>query len=321
MMENTTEAKIDSSELKKLLLRSGIPLEVSVTKKLKDMGITDLGEIEYERDGKIFSTDIHVFKLKKIYKNIFASLEFVIECKYKERNHIWLFLEFPQRYDFPSNLSFGDDIVNKFFRDSLDISYFKFPKNLKDLPVANKGIELIIEKNDKGSINPSIIPESISQAIFGSIKVYRDSVEEILEYLIDFIENNGAEDTSYVLYTNVIPLIITTSRLYKLKSNVSLEDIEKSDNIMDLLEEVDAIILNINTESITNEFRKTIFEKYPINSSTINSAVALFGGPIGGVSVDTYGNIHYPEVYEENYVIIVNYKKLNDVFLNFLNER
>lgn len=311
-----------AKDIKQLILKSGIPLEVSVMNKLKKFNFDDYGEISYEREGKIFSTDIHLANNYQFSKDLSIHFNFIIECKYKTQNHKWFFLEFPEddyiygggRFDC-RNMVFTQ-LADICLKDKLKVrqhdKYEPFNpisqlriKNIFNLPFVNKGIELYTE-----GIEPNAIPEAVSQVSLGAIAAQKGSIEYNFEMFEDYyFENPEAEDwETHSIAAVTYPIIITTSKLFKFDSNISLEDIEKTEKIMDLCKEVQGVLLT-NTEYKREEiFIEELFTKSPIRLSKKTLAV-LEKNKMGVIS-----SLDSLKLMSPGYIYVINYEYLTELF-------
>lgn len=264
--------------MKSLILKSGIPLEVSVLDKLLQFDVCDFGEVEYERDGKIFSTDIHVVKKFPLSNNLHMVVNFVIECKYKTPNHEWFFMKFPR----PREYSLRDDVRNEVF-DSLfepivkQMGYTisknkKLPKvrldNFFKLKSADKGVEFTNSGSKSGS-SPDSIRHALHQVVLASVEVHRESMASILECFFvedteegELIAKNEFEDIEVISIT--IPIIVTTAKLLKAKENVSLETITDEEDVYSLLDEEKGILLMDSNYSTVSDFSDKLFQAKPL---------------------------------------------------------
>lgn len=85
------------SSFKQQVIRSGIPLEKTISEYLSSLGMMDAGEYTYERVGQLFSIDATAltqaeFDIKR--RNNLINVDFLVECKYKEQNHSWVFASY-----------------------------------------------------------------------------------------------------------------------------------------------------------------------------------------------------------------------------------
>ncbi len=262
--------------IKKSILTSGIPLEYSICQILKKFEIVDLGEYLYERDSKIFSIDIHGNKTLEIIKyntNFFINIDLLIECKYRDPNKQWHFINFGKSIfddtsagierifsvkgfetlrgieaqnlilDFPMKLvrrktemksKYSPEEFRKYLNKYMDI----YIKKIIDAPIAHKGIEILV----KGESNKETINKAIFQMAFGVSK----RITEILNGYYYIINNNNLH---YIL-----PIIVTTADLFVMKKDVSIEDIKKANNYNEIFDKVNSVVYDWKCPKDINDF-------------------------------------------------------------------
>ncbi|MGB8217234.1 MAG: hypothetical protein WCE94_08025 [Candidatus Methanoperedens sp.] len=305
-----------SSQIKDTILKTGIPLEISVVKKILKYGLEEFGEVEYEREGQLFSTDIHVQKEYKILDNLMIVVNFVVECKYKTRDHIWFFMQFPRGNDYSMRSDARNDVFDELsiplirkmgyqIKNEPVFSILRI-ENFFDVKIVDKGAEIINDKFD-----PNTIKRALYQAVFGSVKVQKDSIQYILEKLPsdldlhavqNFYEN---EKETFPIISITLPVIVTTARLFRLHEDISLEDIEKQEDIFSLFEEENGLLLmNLNYETVW-KFSEELFKKEPL--------------PIYD---ELKSNEHLNLLHLRNpgYVYIINYEHFDELFSKCLHK-
>lgn len=311
---------MDSSKIKDLLLKSGIPLEVSVVDKIAKFNVDDCGEIEYERDGKIFSTDIHATKDFNIGNNFLLSTNFVIECKYKTRDHNWFFMKFPES-DYSLRSDARNEVFDYLLRPLLIKIGYQFKEQhigLKELRVsnlfkvktANKGVDIV--KND---FNHSIIREAVSQVVFASIVANNESVEENIHFISGLYANPDKEiEYKNPIATLTIPIIITTANLFRVRDNLSIEDIENENDILNLSEKEKGILLINSDYAKSAKFSKQLFEKSPISfNNELENWITNFQPP-------DFFRIDMLKYTHPGYIYIINYYHFEELFANCINQ-
>ncbi len=270
-----------------------MPLEVSVVKKLRKFGVNDTGELHYTRDEKIFSVDILGIKDFCVLPNFLLSVNFVIECKYKAKNHQWIFMQFPKgdysilRSDHKNEVFDGlvmPYLVHKGYklkkpekeylglfggllRDLRDENFF-------DSKQVNKGVDIFEVGQDSNKM-PPIIREAVCQAFFGSVTAHIEDIAADMLFCSLNLKNAETEIESVKSKSDVwwppkiasltIPIIVTTAKLFTVREDVTLEDIEKEDKISNLLNEEKGVLLVSDDVIVRNffheEFKKHDFEK------------------------------------------------------------
>lgn len=309
--------------LKNEILKSGIPLEASVIEKLAKFGLTDKGEIEYERDGKIFSTDIMAEKEFQIFENLYLSVNFAIECKYKTKNHRWFFMKFREDPYFRLLSRRHRDynsVFDLFFEAALTkighklakersggghIFGYSVSKDLLNIKKANKGVELCNKE-----FNPNVIREAVSQSIYGSIKTHVDSINHILA-MLNFVKLSKKTSQHATIASITIPVVITTAKLFGARTDISIEDIEKSENVLNLFTEERGVLLIVPISKAEERFTIESFQE--LEKTTFhNKLIKSF--KYSPESFFMFGHI----TCRPNCVYIINYDHVEELFGDLL---
>lgn len=290
-------SKKESSKIKRCLLESGMPLEVSVIKEITKLGIENHGEVEYQRDDKIFSTDILGKRNFNIVGNLDLSVNFVIECKYKTKDHSWFFMKYPTM-KYPEETPLFDvftgeertEVYNMCYLISLaetlgymnygikELPLYYFTKiNLFDFETVNKGIDIIKKKK----FDPNTIKKAVYQSIFASIKSHYLSISDNAinyfriehspifgEFLEPQIEDSGNE--SILISSLTIPIVLTTAKIFKLREGITLEKIQKKKDVEELYEEKSGVLLSYVDYLDFEKFLGNLTQKYRRSEKVIN---------------------------------------------------
>lgn len=213
---------------KSALLKTSLPFEYLVAKKLDNAGFSACGGYSYMRpneDNKEteFSVDIWGIKFDKFINTEFLRcIELLIECKYNYPGVKWVFAQYPNR----TEVSIG--VINVI----QDLCTRRVKKDIlckldEELPYCIKGIEL--HENDA---NPQSIERGLYQLKFA------------IPYLISSaISSQAVEKFDYDLNMHFIcSILVTTATLFVLKDNICLDDIHNANSIDDIAFEVDALI-------------------------------------------------------------------------------
>lgn len=197
---------------KNFLLSSGLPLEQSIIQRLKSFDFEHVSEYRYERvdiDGqnKVFSIDVHAYKYATPWTELF------IECKYRYDETQWIFI--PEEYDrLLDEFSYETLIILDHFRNNrFDTKQLKMFTDT--IPLCGKGIEIL--PKDK---NPKSIEQSIYQLKYALL-------EEAIASVKDQIDWNPSDHL-------LIPIIVTTASLRRLKASVSISDIRSAKEVDDV---------------------------------------------------------------------------------------
>ncbi len=267
--------KKDFGSIKQSLLSSGIPLEISTYRILEKMGYTDLDEYTYTRDEKIFQLDLIGEKDFSICKvpaeidlpnkvitdevKIILSIKILCECKYRTKEKTWFFGRFNKSEDVDVNVHWADNISQCSSRDTL------FERSIMDLIIGlknkypkeksyDRGIE--ISKGKKNEIkdegkykqNENSITRAVYQLLFASSDYIMD---DLTDYIEDRLSSKSQSRSRRIeIY---LPIIVTTCDLFALKES-TIEEIEKSGNIMELSESVNSILICKSPPSEVKEY-------------------------------------------------------------------
>jgi hypothetical protein len=290
------------------LLSSGVPLEYSVIRIFEELGIRDAGEFCYERktaEGvpQIFSVDVHSMDYD-IRREFW--IECLVECKYRHDGTKWVFV--PQEY---GDSFFGPDLSDLFVTldqccldRKLDRSILaKFEDKY---PLCAKGIELLPD-----DANPKTIEQAIQQLRYA---VVAKAMEAIDHQLV-------TPTTSTMPIWVIVPIIVTTAELWRLKVGTTVEDVRNAEDIAAVADLHDVLVLlqkpdNLNQKDTSARFnqRFTTEEKTKLDvlfKQTRNGGFARFS-----YSFSTYT----PSMF-----IVISYKRVKSAMKNlhsfFANDR
>lgn len=268
------------SSFKQQVIKSGIPLEKTISEYLFSLGLLDMGEYIYEREGQLFSIDAHAitqgdFNIGK--RNNLINIDLLVECKYKEPNHSWVFASYQKSkksfslrlqpnvvfLDFPFEKrlkKYGFTLQKR--KKGFDEIYYKKYNGLYfpyTTPLVNVGTEIIDDKK----FNPHIITEAISQIVYGvGSSIVDNSLDLLEEELFDYTREG---DKFYVfgwLGCIIYPIIVTTANLYLIKPKQTIDDIKRSQNIQESFEEIDAVLFCHRSNKELQKYTKDQFEKH-----------------------------------------------------------
>lgn len=260
---------MDYEKFKTAVLRSGIPLEKTISQALYPLDICDIGEYFYERDNKLFSIDsistthfqlrFHTETDPDDVKFFQFNINFLIECKYKEPNHRWVFAS----YQHPKDLIPGRIMFDTIFLDTLlqhklnrngyvlnednpgycnithQIAYGEILDS--GIPLVNTGAEII--ENDKKP-NGAIIREALSQISYGVASHTVDEIKNYLEMDCDLI------DLGVLIY----PVIVTTADLFLIKKYQNIDKIKASKKVEESFEKVSAVMYCVAPNSQISDY-------------------------------------------------------------------
>ncbi len=243
-------------KIREVLLKSGVPLELSISKKLQEMDYLDLGEYYYKRGDKTFSADLY-FR-NALHRNINDKkvsifLDLIIESKYRRQSKKWFFTPFEFGKEGDSWQSVRESMLDTMFK----IPFLKFSKLINELleirdifPTADmyqKGFE--IQHND---VDTNCITEAISQVLFAT----SDSIFNFLD--IEFDED---VETDWMLGI-FVPIIVTTAELFVFKKSANLESIHHATNLSDIAKKVDSVFICMKTPLYIKEYNLEKYSRY-----------------------------------------------------------
>ncbi|WP_347157457.1 hypothetical protein [Pontibacter chitinilyticus] len=288
--------KDSSSKWKDFLLKSSVPLEYEVKRLLDNYGCLSTFEYTYLRkdENQIlneFSYDIDASFIKGSH-----FFELMIECKYRDPSTNWIFT--------PENYEGFQEVKPYSFINPVD-AFTDFHK-FRDLeyeplaPLCGKGIEITSDGQN---------PKTISQAIYQLSYAMAEKVVIGMEHQYEKLLGN----IDMVFYPT--PIIVTTANLFRLKENVSIEDIKKSKSIDEISTKEDCLILNNNTGKSLEDFNLKIFDDFisKYGRENLNKKLKSFNKDIEFVC----------SVFAKNYcpsaIAIIHFSELNTGFKKLFN--
>lgn len=231
---------------KETLLKSGLPLESSVRNIIKKLNIAEPLEYNFlrkniEGNTNNFSIDILARKVVIQEKETFNGYEinYLIECKYCSKDSNWIFMPHPESYadcNFSLYIDFCDtkeEINDKYFDSLYD-----------DIEIVGKGTSLRNKNSD-----PTQIKEAYNQLSYAYL--YR---------LIDKLRW-GNTNTYFM-----VPIIVTTANLLRLKEEITVEEIEKAKDIEDICTKHDILFMHSDPDEL---MKKYFFEQFDTIDETI----------------------------------------------------
>ena len=224
---------------KDYFLRSGLPLENDVKRYLDSKGcISDFRYSYLRRDEseleKEFSYDIDASYIKDK-----SFIELMIECKYRHESTRWIFLSAG-----PAEINSNDFLhpIDHFIELEFPFKGI-FPEELA--PLCSKGIELTSSGDNEKSIN---------QAMFQLSYAFAQKVASAIEHQVHRLLVDD-----HIFFH--VPVIVTTARLYRLKENVDIDDIKKSEDVESVSEECECLLLKNTIGKHLEKYNAGIFDK------------------------------------------------------------
>ena len=217
-------------------MSSGLPLEFETAKVLSEGGFSIDPEFHYKRfdadagQTKDFSVDLHgtLYFPTSNPNEIHASLELLIECKYRAPNKTWVFLPDVNRSDFALGTR-GHTIraIDEFSVSQIPGDpIYDFEQNTH---WCYKGLEINLSTGDAYDAE---IKRGINQLQYGLPRLIS---EEIHCQVVCHADNT----TPFF----VLPILVTTAELRVLKKNMTLNEVRNADIIDDITQKVPYLIL------------------------------------------------------------------------------
>ncbi len=266
---------------KDYLLKSGLPLEYEVREILDARKCQTHFEQSYLRPDENNIINAFSYDIGSAYIPELNYFDMLIECKYRDPSTNWIFLpDYTTALGELTSTSFVH--VNDHFTQEYKHP-FRFNEIPSIAPVCSKGIEITTDGQN---------PKSISQAV---AQLSYAMAETIVEGMTAQISAEKTGITEQIFYH--IPIIVTTANLYRLKENINIDTIRKTDKLEDISTKEDYLILktpngkdlqrhslNVFTEFI-NRYDKVTLNKllksYDKDISLICSAIARSFCPEG----------------------------------------
>lgn len=280
------------------LLSSGVPLEYSVARVFERLGSWQPGEFRYERadaDGipRVFSVDVHS---SHIDTNTNFWLETLVECKYRHDGTNWVFT--PHEY----RSFFGPDFDDIFV--TLDQCCEDRQLNRRTLadfrthyPLCGKGIEILPSDS-----NPKTIEQAVQQLRFAVVAKAIDAIIHQVDGLL------GSPTPLFV----IVPMVVTTAELWRLKSGITVEDVRAADEIAAVADPHDLLVLwrepdNLDKGHVTDRFYETLSES---QIEKLDSALKAIGKDGFDFFVDSFASFN-PSLF-----IVVHYDRFESAVTN-----
>lgn len=226
------------------LLSSGLPLEHSVIQELKKHKFLNPREFRYERKNEhgvsaLFSVDVHATSILSERK---LWLDLLIECKYRHESTQWVFN--PDEYDWGFGVEFNDsfvilDALTKPRR--LDRAYLN--RFSDSYPLCAKGIELV--HNDR---NPKSIDQAIAQLAYA-----------VPDQAVSALNHQASLEEPYIHL--IIPMIVTTSELWRLRSRVSVSDVCTAQELSDVAEKGDILVVHKKPDNELSRYTNRLLDE------------------------------------------------------------
>ena len=219
---------MSKTKWKDYLLKSGLPLEYEVKKILDERKCQTRFEHSYLRPDENNVINEFSFDISSAYIHEYniSFFDMMIECKYRDESTNWLFI--PSESSPIGNITSGSFVhINDHFT-----KYTKHPFGLNQVPTialeCSKGIEIT---ND--GQNPKTITQAASQLSYAMAEAMTGGM---------YAQFSGEAGTTEQMFYH-LPIIITTANLYRLKENVNIDTIKKSDTLEEISTKEDCLVL------------------------------------------------------------------------------
>jgi hypothetical protein len=286
------------------LLSSGLPLEQSVIRDLKSIGIIDPREYKYERLNEngvptVFSVDIQATMINGLTNGLW--MEFFVECKYRHDNTKWIFT--PTEYSEWRDDAFQDAFIILDDLTDLRVDHNYINKFASKYPLCNKGIEIF--NNDA---NPKSIEQAIHQLKFALVDATAESLQEQTENF------TGSKNPIFVF----IPLIVTTAEIWRLNPKTTIEMIREANELTDVAKPHKYILVQQNPD---NELERHTLKLF--NGKLGDAQIENFNSQKKGVYQNYQHFVNHFAAYYPSYYFVIQYqaflptiKKLISMFKN-----
>lgn len=217
-----------SKKWKDFLLKSGVPLEYEVKQLLDKHGCISNYEFTYLRpdENEIINEFSYDINASYIYGG--HLFELMVECKYRDQSTNWIFT--------PENYQGIDEIEHYSFLNPNDHFTQKNKFSRLDYepygPLCGKGIEI-----NSDAQNPKTISQAIHQLSYAMAEKVVSGMEHQIEELLSSSE--------VIFYA--VPIIVTTANLYRLKNDITIQEIKTSNEISEISTKEDCLILKTPT--------------------------------------------------------------------------
>lgn len=272
-----------SGKWKDALLGSGIPLENLVAEKLTEHGFQVFGEYSYtRRNEQDTNTEFSVDLLAKYlpedqqYGN-WGCLDLLIECKYRRRNTRWIFSPHPSyRSEATNPIIVNQALCTRRISD-------RYLNNLyEELRNCLRGTEFhSASKKD----NPNEISHGLAQLHYAAPSLVQRGLHQQV----------GANSDEELQIQAVCSILVTTASLYILRRDAGLESFYEASDLMDVAEEVDALIVRQIPGPQLQEYSGELLSRFRNLNPRIDDYITSLGKLLTKAGItpmfDLYGTI------------------------------
>lgn len=248
---------MSETKWKEFFLKSGIPLEHEIINYLDKRNCFSHYEYSYLRTNEQDLINEFSYDIQSRYKGEDQDFDLMIECKYKDKSTNWFFMPEwgPYLGDFlptPEQVNIRNHGTTSFLHRN-DF-FIKGNKTTKDFnmvnynpiaPISSKGIEITSSGN-----NETTITRAKAQLSYA----YVDRV------IHEFRRQLFRREPIFTGY--IIPVIVTTANLYRVRENITIDDIEKAKNPLDISTKEDIILLQNSSSNHLKNHAKERLRKF-----------------------------------------------------------
>lgn len=230
---------------KDYLLKSGLPLEYEVKEILDKRNCQTHFEQSYLRPDENNVINAFSYDIKSAYIPELNYFDMLIECKYRDPSTNWVFL--------PSYTTAFGQLASTSFVHANDhfTQEYKHPFSFNSIPsiapVCSKGIEITSDGQN---------PKSISQAV---AQLSYAMAEAMVEGMTSQITGETGT-TEHIFYH--IPIIVTTANLFRLKENIDIDTIKKTDKLEDISTKEDYLVLKTHNGKDLEQHNMNVFTEF-----------------------------------------------------------
>lgn len=220
----------ETTDWKKWLLKSSIPIEHAAASVLSAKNFFSWGEFAYIREDELsenkeFTVDLNCFSELNEDTKHSGLLELLIECKYSSEDIRWVFVPQPNNSQIDGVcIRYHDGLTGK------KIVNNRFLFNFSEyLPSCIRGVAL-----QSNSFDPNTISKATSQIRYALPHLLQNRLSLLLQ-------PSFSEDLSILFF---VGLVVTNAPLFVLKDNLTLTDINNSHKFSEVTEEVRAVTID-----------------------------------------------------------------------------
>ncbi len=298
-----TESNKKNMKWKDRLLSSSLPLEYEIGKILTEKNYIIDFDYSYKRHDnqleKEFSIDLKANNFYPIgkYKRKFIITDLLIECKYRNPNISWLFLNDFNNKEYSNFTHKG---VIKFFDE---FSLFHSINNRTFFPTADlclKGVEI---NTNNGEVHDKGIIHGINQLVYCMPQI-------ILSYIKSTFSDHLSDVDPYIL----CPILVTTADLRIINEDFSILNVHQTDSLDSISREVPYIRLYSDVYPSFQDHCENLFDNLPSNTEEEERLKSLYNlREYKGNILDKPG---YDKFYNNTFELISQLRNgiANDIF-------